>query len=63
MVAFFSFSNMPTYKLIYFNVKALAEPIRFLFSYGGVDFEDERFEKENWPKLKPSMYKYAPARS
>jgi hypothetical protein len=43
----------PTYKLTYFNVKALAEPIRFLLSYGGVEFEDYRFEKEEWPQLKP----------
>jgi len=44
----------PTYKLTYFNVKALAEPIRFLLSYGGVEFEDYRIEKEDWPQLKPS---------
>jgi hypothetical protein len=43
----------PTYKLIYFPVKALAEPIRFLLSYGGVEFEDYRFEREQWPQLKP----------
>lgn len=45
----------PTYKLIYFSVKALGEPIRFLLSYGGVEFEDYRFEREQWPQLKPSM--------
>jgi glutathione S-transferase len=43
----------PTYKLIYFNVKALGEPIRFLLSYGGLEFEDYRLEKEQWPQLKP----------
>lgn len=45
---------MPSYKLTYFNVKALGEPIRFLLSYGGQEFEDVRFESEDWPKLKPS---------
>lgn len=43
----------PVYKLTYFNVMALAEPIRFLLSYGGVEFEDNRIEKEDWPQLKP----------
>ena len=47
---------MPNYKLTYFPVKALAEPIRFLFSYAGVEFTDDRFERENWPKLKPSEF-------
>ncbi|KAK9506950.1 hypothetical protein O3M35_008793 [Rhynocoris fuscipes] len=46
---------MPTYKLTYFPVKALAEPIRFILSYMGKEFEDFRFERENWPSIKPSM--------
>ncbi|XP_015519130.1 glutathione S-transferase-like [Neodiprion pinetum] len=46
---------MPTYKLTYFPIKGLAEPIRFILSYGGVDFVDDRFDREDWPKLKPSM--------
>ncbi|XP_008475192.1 glutathione S-transferase isoform X1 [Diaphorina citri] len=46
---------MPTYKLIYFPVKALAEPIRFLLSYMEQDFEDYRFEREQWPEIKPKM--------
>lgn len=52
---FFFFSNMPSYKLIYFPVTALAEPIRFLLSYAGIEFVDERFDRDDWPKLKPSM--------
>ncbi|KAB0792278.1 hypothetical protein PPYR_14237 [Photinus pyralis] len=43
----------PPYKLTYFPVKALGEPIRFLLSYGKLEFEDFRFERENWPELKP----------
>ncbi|KAK7864595.1 hypothetical protein R5R35_003186 [Gryllus longicercus] len=45
----------PKYKLTYFPVMALGEPIRFLFSYGGIEFEDYRFDRENWPDLKPKM--------
>lgn len=44
----------PKYKLTYFPVKALGEPIRFLLSYGEIEFEDFRFESESWPELKPS---------
>ena len=43
---------MPNYKVIYFNVKALAEPLRFLLSYGNIDFEDIRVSREEWPTLK-----------
>jgi len=46
---------MPHYKVIYFNVKALAEPMRFLLAYGNIDFEDVRVEREDWPALKPTM--------
>lgn len=45
---------MPHYKLTYFPVKALAEPVRFLFSYGGIEFEDVRFNRDDWPKIKPT---------
>nr|XP_012217369.1 PREDICTED: uncharacterized protein LOC105669156 [Linepithema humile] len=45
---------MPTYKLTYFPVKALGEPIRFILSYAGVEFVDDRFNQEDWPKIKPT---------
>uniref|UniRef100_A0A2S2NSU3 glutathione transferase n=1 Tax=Schizaphis graminum TaxID=13262 RepID=A0A2S2NSU3_SCHGA len=46
---------MTTYKLMYFNLTARAEQIRFLLSYLNVDFEDVRFEFEQWPTIKPTM--------
>nr|WCC58244.1 glutathione S-transferase [Pharsalia antennata] len=45
----------PAYKVTYFDITALGEPIRFLLNYGGIEFEDNRIQKENWPALKPSM--------
>jgi glutathione S-transferase len=45
---------MSSYKVHYFNYRARAEAIRFLLSYGGVNFEDIRFEEDEWPKIKPS---------
>ncbi|KZC03966.1 PREDICTED: glutathione S-transferase-like [Dufourea novaeangliae] len=46
---------MTGYKLVYFNVMGLAEPIRFLLSYGGIDFEDVRLDHSSaeWVNLKP----------
>ncbi|XP_060834608.1 glutathione S-transferase-like [Rhopalosiphum padi] len=46
---------MTTYKLTYFNLTARAEQIRFLLSYLNVDFEDVRFEFEQWPTIKSTM--------
>lgn len=43
----------PAYKLTYFPVKALGEPSRLLFSYGGIEFEDVRIPITEWPKHKP----------
>lgn len=51
-------SENPKYKLSYFNVKALAEPLRFMFAYGGVDYEDVRVTQDEWAVLKPSNYPY-----
>lgn len=43
-----------TYTLFYFNVKALAEPLRYLFAYGNLEYEDVRVTRDEWPALKPS---------
>lgn len=42
------------YKVTYFDITALAEPIRYLLSYGDFDFEDERIDIAKWPELKTS---------
>lgn len=46
---------MSSYKLTYFNFTGLGEPVRFMLSYGGVDFEDIRITEEEWPVYKPKM--------
>nr|ACP27600.1 glutathione S-transferase [Chironomus tentans] len=46
---------MPEYKIQYFNVKALAEPLRFLLSYKNIPFEDVRIKSEDWPAIKNTM--------
>jgi len=44
----------PVYKLTYFPIEGLGEPIRWLLSYGNLEFEDNRFKEEDWPTIKPS---------
>ena len=42
-----------SYTLFYFNVRALAEPLRYLFAYGQLEYEDVRVTRDEWPALKP----------
>ncbi|KAJ8044172.1 S-crystallin SL11 [Holothuria leucospilota] len=44
---------MPSYKLISFDGKALAEVVRYLMELKGIKYEDRRIQKEAWPDLKP----------
>lgn len=46
---------MPTYKLTYFNIRAIAEPIRYLLSYLGKEFDEVRIPREQWLTVKKSM--------
>ena len=46
---------MPDYTLHYFGIGARSEAIRQILSHAKADWEDHRVEKEDWPKLKPSM--------
>jgi len=41
------------YKLTYFNIRGLAEPIRFILAMAGVPYEDNRIERDAWAELKP----------
>ncbi|CAH1953384.1 unnamed protein product [Acanthoscelides obtectus] len=45
----------PSYKVTYFDLNALGEPIRVLLSYGSLEFEDVRIKYKDWPDLKPKM--------
>ncbi|KAE8747766.1 Glutathione-S-transferase S-1-like [Frankliniella occidentalis] len=45
----------PKYKLHYFDVTALGEPIRFLLSYGNLDWEDIRYDDAKWAESKSKM--------
>lgn len=43
---------MPQYKLVYFNGKGRAEVARLMFAHAGVEYEDYRMERDEWPTLK-----------
>jgi hypothetical protein len=45
---------MPAYKLIYFEGKGYGEPIRLALTVAGQEFEDVRYSREEWEKVKPS---------
>ncbi|XP_047488794.1 hematopoietic prostaglandin D synthase-like [Penaeus chinensis] len=46
---------MPDFTLIYFNARGSAEPIRWMFTYADIPFNDERIEKEDWSDRKSSI--------
>ncbi|ODM99989.1 Glutathione S-transferase 1 [Orchesella cincta] len=43
------------YKLTYFNMKGMGEPARLIFAYAGVEYEDNRIERPDWPALKKNF--------
>ncbi|KAK3608732.1 hypothetical protein CHS0354_000997 [Potamilus streckersoni] len=47
--------KMPEYRLHYFNGRGAAEPARILFALADVEYEDVRYEREDWPAKKPGM--------
>jgi len=42
-------------KLTYFNTRGRAEPARLILAQAGVEYEDIRLEREQWPAIKPSV--------
>jgi glutathione S-transferase len=44
---------MSTYKLHYFNIRGRAEFVRLIFAAAGQQYEDIRFESDQWPLIKP----------
>ena len=46
--------KMGKMKLIYFNARGRAELARLILAQAGEDYIDERIERDDWPKLKPS---------
>ncbi|KAJ8021965.1 Glutathione S-transferase 4 [Holothuria leucospilota] len=47
---------MPTYNLTYFNMRARAEPVRFMSYLAGVDYEDLRVTYKQWKDYKASKF-------
>ena len=39
--------------LLYFNIRARAEPIRMLYAIAEKELNDERINPEDWPARKP----------
>jgi glutathione S-transferase len=46
---------MPEYKLQYFDLRALGEPIRFIFVAAGVPYEDDRIPRAQWAEYKSKI--------
>lgn len=45
---------MPTYEVLYFDLKGRADTIRLLLHAAGVDFKDTRIPFAEWPAIKPT---------
>lgn len=52
-------SPNPTFKLRYFNIRGLAEPIRFVLAYAGQEYEDIRVSHDDWRAIKSSTNFYS----
>ncbi|KAK0395159.1 hypothetical protein QR680_001146 [Steinernema hermaphroditum] len=47
------YSEMSSYKLLYFDMRGMGEVIRLLFALADVPYEDQRLSREEWELLKP----------
>ena len=45
---------MTQYKLYYFDARGRAEYIRLIFALAGVEYEDYRVPRDEWPEVKKS---------
>ncbi|KAG5876919.1 hypothetical protein JTB14_021362 [Gonioctena quinquepunctata] len=45
----------PQYRVHYFDFTGRGEPIRMLLTYGGLEFDDIRIDKKDWPRIKPTL--------
>ena len=43
-------------KLTYFHARGRAELSRLILAQAGVDYQDVRIAREDWPKIKPSKF-------
>ncbi|GMS85899.1 hypothetical protein PENTCL1PPCAC_8074 [Pristionchus entomophagus] len=48
-------SDMPHYKLTYFDLRAKGEPIRMMFAIAGVPLEETRVTEEEWLEIKKNF--------
>lgn len=53
---YFVVKMAPHIKLIYVDAKALAEPIRFLFAYGNIQYDDFRMTHDDFKSDKSSKF-------
>ncbi|VDM55247.1 unnamed protein product [Angiostrongylus costaricensis] len=44
-----------SYTLHYFDARGRAEPIRLIFAYYNIIYEDNRISKDDWPKYKAEI--------
>ncbi|XP_021186208.3 glutathione S-transferase [Helicoverpa armigera] len=45
----------PVYKLKFFNFMGVAEPIRYLFAFGGISYKNIEIEDADWPDVQKSV--------
>ncbi|XP_034241044.1 glutathione S-transferase-like [Thrips palmi] len=48
-------AGRPSYRLHYFALAGLGEPVRYLLHYGRIPFEDVRIDAKQWPEHKKKM--------